>query len=176
MKLSINLHDNRIKKKTSKGQALSLSDISPLLPIMEKSFSVFLSQNPHFKGVQFVSLSMTLCGKSKIRSLNRLYRQKDYATDVLSFPVHENLRFDKKVREKYPPTLDLGDLVICRDVAKIQAREFQITYAQEVIHLAVHGFLHLLGFDHEISRKEENIMEALEADLVKKIYKKLKVK
>jgi probable rRNA maturation factor len=119
---------------------------------------------------------MTLCGKTKIRSLNQIYRRKDYATDVLSFPVHENLRFDRSVQEKNPPTLELGDLVICRDVAKKQAREFGVSYEQEIIHLAVHGFLHLLGFDHEISRKEEIIMEGLEADLVKKIYKKLKVK
>ena len=140
---------------------------------MEKSFAAFLSKNPHFKGVKAVSISMTLCGRTKIRSLNREYRQKDYATDVLSFPVYENLRPDKKVRAKNLPEMELGDLVICKEIAKSQAREFGITYEQEIIHLAVHGFLHLLGFDHEISVKEEKIMEKYESELVNKIYKKL---
>jgi probable rRNA maturation factor len=174
MKLSIALHDSGIKKKTSK--ETNGESLGSLLPIVEKSFESFLKKNPHFTGVKLVTISMTLCGRAKIQKLNRDYRQKDYATDVLSFPVYENLRPDKKVREKNLPEVELGDLVICKDVAKKQAREFKITYEQEVIHLAVHGFLHLLGFDHEISAKEEKIMEGHEAELVEKIYKKIKVK
>jgi probable rRNA maturation factor len=88
--------------------------------------------------------------------------------------VFENLRPDRKLRTKNLPQIELGDLVICKEIAKSQAREFKISYEQEVIHLAVHGFLHLLGFDHEISTKEEKIMEAYESVLVNKIYKKLK--
>ena len=114
------------------------------------------------------------CGKVKIKSLNNKYRQINKATDVLSFPIFENLRPDKKVSEKNLPQIELGDLVICKELAKTQAVEFKISYEQEVIHLAVHGFLHLLGFDHEVSSKEEKIMEKLEAELVNKIYKKLK--
>ncbi|MGZ3790072.1 MAG: rRNA maturation RNase YbeY [Bacteriovorax sp.] len=171
MKLSITLLDSGIKKKTSKDKGPLSAEISA----MEEVFKKFLAKNPHFVGVKAVTVSMTLCGKTKIRGLNRKFRQKDYATDVLSFPVYENLRPDKKVREKNLPEMELGDLVICKDVAKSQAKEFGITYEQEVIHLAVHGFLHLLGFDHEISKKEEKIMEEFESDLVGKIYKKIKV-
>ncbi len=166
MKLSITLHDSGIKKKTSK--------VKDLTPLLEKSFTAFLAKNPHFAGVKVVTISMTLCGKTKIRRLNREYRHKDYATDVLSFPIYENLRPDRKVLEKNLPQVELGDLIICKDVALKQAKEFKITYEQEVIHLAVHGFLHLLGFDHEISTKEEKIMEENESKLVGKIYKKMK--
>lgn len=166
MKLIISHLDSGIKKKTSKAMDCEIS-------AMEKSFAAFLRKNPHFKGVKVVSISMTLCGRTKIRSLNHKYRQKDYATDVLSFPVYENLRPDKKARAKNLPEMELGDLVICKEIAKSQAREFGITYEQEIIHLAVHGFLHLLGFDHEISVKEEKIMEKYESELVNKIYKKL---
>lgn len=176
MKLSIALHDSGIKKKTSKDKGHGSSDFSELLPILEKSFGAFLTKNPHFGGVKVVTISMTLCGKTKIRRLNQEYRQKDYATDVLSFPIYDNLRPDKIVREKNLPQVELGDLVICKEIAKKQSKEFGITYEQEVIHLAVHGFLHLLGFDHEISAKEEKIMESYESELVNKIYKKLKVK
>ncbi len=135
-----------------------------------------LAKNPHFAGVQEVSLSMTLCGKTKIRSLNKLYRQKDYVTDVLSFPVYDNLRPDKKPKGKNLSQMDLGDLIICKEKALSQAREFEITYEQEIVHLAVHGFLHLIGFDHEISTKEEKIMESYENELVGQIYKSLKKK
>lgn len=176
MKLSIALHDSGIKKNTSKAHNESVKlvmDILGVLPIVEKTFENFLKKNPHFKGVKAVTITLTLCGKAKIRKLNKDYRNKDYATDVLSFPVYENLRPDKKVLEKNLPEVELGDLIICKDVAKRQAKEFDITYVQEVLHLATHGFLHLLGFDHEISAKEEKIMQAYEDDLVKKIYKKL---
>lgn len=144
--------------------------------ILEKTFAAFLMKNPQFSDVLEVSLSVVLCGRTKIRTLNRQYRQKDYVTDVLSFPIYENLRPDKKVRRKNPPLVELGDLVICKEKARVQAREFKITYEQEIIHLAVHGFLHLLGFDHEKSLKEEKIMENYEAKLVSEIYKKLKAK
>jgi probable rRNA maturation factor len=166
MKLTISFYDSGIKKKTSK--------VADLIPILEKSFTAFLSKNPHFAGVKDVSISMVLCGKRKIQSMNLKYRQLDKATDVLSFPIFENVRPDTKVREKNLPQVELGDIVICKEVATAQAREFKITYEQEVIHLAVHGFLHLIGFDHEKSLKEEKIMEKYESDLVSKIYKKLK--
>lgn len=170
MNLTITLYDSGIKKKASKVSGA----IYTLIPALEKSFGLYLSRNPHFKGVKDVSISMTLCGKRKIQSINQKYRQIDKATDVLSFPVFQNLRPDKKTRAKNLPQLELGDLIICKEIAKSQAREFKISYEQEVIHLAVHGFLHLLGFDHEISSKEEKVMEKIEGELVKKIYKKLK--
>lgn len=168
MKLTITLYDSGIKKKTSKVRAFEYS-------ALEKVFAAFLSKNPHFSGVKAVSISMTLCGRAKIRSLNRKYRQKDCATDVLSFPVYENLRPDKKTGAKNLPEVELGDLIICKEIARAQAREFKISYEEEVVHLAVHGFLHLLGFDHDVSLREEKIMEKYEAELVNKIYKKRKV-
>ncbi len=171
MKLTIALYDSGIKKNTSKVS----TEISNLIPILEKSFCLFLIKNPHFTGVKNVSISLTLCGKRKIQTMNLKYRKMDKATDVLSFPVFENLRPDyKKTDPEILTQLELGDLVICKEIAKAQAREFGISYSEEVIHLAVHGFLHLLGFDHEISSKEEMIMERYESELVKKIYKKIK--
>ncbi len=117
-----------------------------------------------------VELAVTLCGKSKIRTLNRQFRKKDKATDVLSFPLCDNLR-------KFPeemPLLSLGDIFICHEVASRQAQAFELSYEDEVVHLLSHGFLHLLGFDHEISPKEDKLMRGLEEELVKKISKRLK--
>jgi probable rRNA maturation factor len=119
---------------------------------------------------------LTLCGKTKIKSLNKEFREINKVTDVLSFGIHENLRPDKIPRRKSEinllPTLELGDIFICKEVALLQAKEFEITFLQEIFHLATHGFLHLLGFDHEVSEKEEKIMESYEKILVDSIYKK----
>lgn len=172
MKLSIALIDSGLKKQPSKAEGKD--SVLAVLPVVEKTFEEYLKKNPNLKGVKEVTITLTLCGKAKIKKLNKEYRDKDYATDVLSFPVYENLRPDKKSKEKALPQLELGDLVICKDVAKTQAKEFGITYVQEVIHLASHGFLHLLGFDHEISVREEKIMQGQEDQLVQKIYKRLK--
>lgn len=169
MKLEIFYQNSGLKKDTSKGME---SVISALQTVLAKN----LTKNPHFAGVKDVSMTMTLCGKTKIRTLNKQYRQKDYVTDVLSFPIYDNLRPDKKPKGKNLSQMDLGDLVICKEKALSQAREFEITYEQEVVHLAVHGFLHLIGFDHEISVKEEKIMEAHESELVGQVYKILKKK
>ena len=169
MKLQIFYQNSGLKKDVSLNME---SVISALQSVLAKN----LSKNPHFAGVKDVSMTMTLCGKTKIRTLNKQYRQKDYVTDVLSFPIYDNLRPDKKPKGKNFSQMDLGDLIICKEKALSQAREFEITYEQEIVHLAVHGFLHLIGFDHEISSKEEKIMEAYETELVGLIYKVLKKK
>lgn len=167
MKFLIFYQNSGLKKDESLGMASVVSTLQSVLAKM-------IVKNPHFAGVKEVSMTMTLCGKTKIRNLNKKYRQKDYVTDVLSFPIYDNLRPDKKPKGKNLSQIDLGDLVICKEKALAQAGEFEITYEQEVVHLAVHGFLHLIGFDHEISMKEEKIMEKYESELVGKVYKELK--
>jgi probable rRNA maturation factor len=80
-------------------------------------------------------VALALVSDARMRALNRAYRRKDYATDVLSFPAGA------------PPAL--GDLVIATGVAKRQAREAGQSYQTELRVLALHGLLHLLGYDHE---------------------------
>lgn len=119
-----------------------------------------------------IEMSLTLCGATKIRTLNREHRGKDKKTDVLSFPAHEDLRTgaDGPVFGM----LSLGDIIICKEVATSQAKEFKIDVEEETVHLLVHGFLHVLGYDHEVSESEEKIMQDLESKLLKKISMKLK--
>lgn len=123
--------------------------------------------------VEEVELSLTICDDVKIQELNRDYREKDKVTDVLSFPVHDSLR-PKMIDEIFiDKILNLGDVIICKSVAIKQAVEFKITYEQEIIHLFIHGVLHVCGYDHEISKIEEDIMFELEEKLVEEIYKNL---
>jgi len=81
------------------------------------------------------TVSLAIVSDRRVRSLNRAYRRKDHATDVLSFPANER-RF-------------LGDIVIARGVARRQARAAGHSEATELRVLALHGLLHLLGYDHE---------------------------
>ncbi len=134
-----------------------------------KESESFLYKNLHFQG-PLVEMSVKFCGKKEIQRLNFSYRSKNKPTDVLSFPIYDNLR--KEIRSLPQTPIELGDIVICLDVAKKQAKEFNISLEQELIQLLLHGFLHLCGFDHEINSKEEKIMFDLEEKLMEKLWKK----
>jgi probable rRNA maturation factor len=87
-------------------------------------------------------VTVVLATDARVRTLNRDYRGKDYATDVLSFPDEETPGVKGIPRH-------LGDIVIARGVATRQAREAGHALATELRILALHGLLHLLGYDHE---------------------------
>ena len=123
--------------------------------------------------VKRIELGVTLCGAQKIRTLNREYRGKDKSTDVLSFPVFEDLRPGSEERDFLTPVLDLGDVLICREKVYEQAKRFELPPLAEALHLIAHGFLHVCGYDHERSDAEEQVMQRLEDKLVKAMYEKV---
>lgn len=126
-----------------------------------------------FASVKRIEMGVTLCGKNKIKSLNRNYRGKDKVTDVLSFPVYEDLRKGSDERSFLMPEIDLGDVIICREKVYQQARDFALPPLAEALHLVAHGFLHLCGYDHERSEKEEKQMQELEDRIVAALYKRV---
>ena len=85
-------------------------------------------------------VAVVFVGDARMRSLNRAYRGVDAPTDVLSFPAADSHEPDGGV---------LGDIVIATGVARRQAREAGHPFATEARVLALHGLLHLLGYDHE---------------------------
>ena len=111
-------------------------------------------------------VSVTVCGDAYIRDLNRDYRGKDKPTDVLSFPASEAL----DALDPDNGALILGDVVISLDTARRQAEEYGNTVEREISFLVVHGMLHLLGFDHEISEDEERIMFTEQKKIIKELY------
>jgi len=90
------------------------------------------------------------------RSLNRHYREKNYATNVLSFPA------ELPTGVKLPL---LGDIVICAPVVAREAREQHKLLHAHYAHLTIHGVLHLLGFDHE-NEREAMVMETIERGIL----------
>ena len=109
------------------------------------------------------AVSVTFTDKDGIKELNRDYRGVDSVTDVLSFPQCDDV-------EEIPGEGEilLGDVVICRERAAEQAREFGHSLDREMIYLFTHSILHLLGYDHmeeeekrEMRLKEEEVMDFL---------------
>ncbi|NIQ00557.1 MAG: rRNA maturation RNase YbeY [Nitrospinaceae bacterium] len=97
-------------------------------------------------------LSLLLTDDLEIQQLNRTYRNIDQATDVLAFPQDEDA-----VNES-GDTL-LGDVVISTETAARQAADHDLGFNEELILLAIHGILHLLGYDHERSPQDARIMQ-----------------
>jgi probable rRNA maturation factor len=100
-------------------------------------------------------LSISLVGDHAIRRLNRTWRKKDKATDVLSFPAGD-------LPKGTPGPRQLGDVVISLDTAKLQAREYERTLESEVARYLAHGLLHLLGYDHERPKDAQKMARAEE--------------
>jgi len=109
-----------------------------------------------------IEASLNLVGEAKIRELNKKYRGKDKITDVLSFPLEES-------RLKKHAILPLGDIFICLPFAVKEAERQSISLKKELAWLTVHGFLHLLGYDHEKSKQDAEKMFKLEKKILSKL-------
>ncbi len=105
-------------------------------------------------------ISLTFVDNEAIRELNNASRNKDSATDVLSFPMLEAdedgtlIIYDEDIVDG---RVLLGDIVISAERAAEQAEEYGHSLVREMCFLAVHSVLHLLGYDHERSKEEEKI-------------------
>jgi len=106
------------------------------------------------------NLSIAFVGQGRMRKLNKKYRGKNKITDVLAF---EN---KKLPQEPYSRELQkiqgLGEVVICLREVKKSEKKFNIPFEKELARVLIHGILHLLGYDHEKSEKEDKIMREKE--------------
>jgi probable rRNA maturation factor len=122
-------------------------------------------------GLDECELSLTLTSDRAMRRLNRDFRGIDTATDVLSFSQIEQAGSappnPRSVRNS--PGLPVGDVVISIDTALRQAREYRVSPSSRLRRLLVHGFLHLIGYDHERSASDARRMFARERALTAKI-------
>lgn len=117
-------------------------------------------------------IDITFVGEKAIKKLNFDYRGIDKVTDVLSFP-NVNLKFPIDISE-YPLDINpetnrimLGDILICKKRANEQAMIFGHSVVREKAFLALHGILHLLGFDHILAEEEKEMIKIQHAILEK---------
>lgn len=118
------------------------------------------------------SVELELFDKEQIAELNKNYLNKSGPTDVLSFPMLNEIKpFDKA---NYPLDIDdngnvfLGSIIICPDVASENADKYGHSLSRELSYLFVHGLLHLLGYDHQ-TQKDKEIMRDKEEKILKRI-------
>ncbi|MEH7224518.1 rRNA maturation RNase YbeY [Bacillus sp. JJ1566] len=111
-------------------------------------------------------VSITFVDNDRIQEINREYRDKDQPTDVISFAMEEMGEGEIAIIGENIPKL-LGDIIISIPRAREQAEDYGHSFARELGFLAVHGFLHLLGYDHMTDKDEEKMFsrqkEILEA-------------
>ncbi|MZG52568.1 MAG: rRNA maturation RNase YbeY [Nitrospinae bacterium] len=110
---------------------------------------------------QDTEVSILLTGDKEIQGLNKEFRDIDQPTDVLSFP--QNPDEDPSI----PGEKFLGDIAVSLDTAKTQASEHGLALKEEIVLLLIHGILHLLGYDHEVSEQEDKKMRSKTRELFK---------
>ena len=115
-------------------------------------------------------ITITLTNPENIKEINKQYRNIERATDVLSFPMFEKDELEQKIKDndfKYPDVL--GDIIISIEKVEEQAKEYEHSFERELSYMLVHGFYHLMGYDHieeedkkRMRPKEEKILNDLE--------------
>lgn len=143
----------------------------------EELDNIFLATLDELKLPNVFDVELNFVDIKTIKELNSQYRKINKETDVLSFPAIQvdKTKFDIK---DYPYDIDyetgmllLGEILICTDIAKQQAKEYNHTFKREISYLFLHGLLHLLGYDHlnDNDKKEMRVIE-------EKILNKLDIK
>ena len=130
--------------------------------IIEHSCKVTLKASGITQYAKYIDISILLTNDNAIKELNRIYRDKDKATNVLSFPQEEWVAGDY---EDAGVNISLGDIVFALETIQKEALEQEKNFKDHLTHLVVHGTLHLLGHDH-MEPSDAKIMEALEVEIL----------
>jgi probable rRNA maturation factor len=111
-----------------------------------------------------VELSITFVNDERIQEINRQYRDKDQPTDVISFALNEQDEDELEILSDDMPNV-LGDIIISVPRIHEQAQDYGHSFERELGFLTVHGFLHLLGYDH-LTETEEKEMFTRQEDIL----------
>lgn len=113
-------------------------------------------------------ISITLTNPEEIQKINKKYRNIDKPTDVLSFPMFQKEEIEDLISNNYEIEDVLGDIIISIPKVKEQANEYGHSFERELSYMVVHGFYHLMGYDHmndddkkEMRKKEDEILNKL---------------
>ena len=114
--------------------------------------------------IETAEVSVTFVTNSMIQDINKEYRGKDQPTDVISFAMEELGEGEMEIVGSLEPRM-LGDIIISLDRTKEQAADYGHSFERELAFLAVHGFLHLLGYDH-MNEQDEKKMFARQEEIL----------
>lgn len=140
--------------ETNKVSEMEINQLSKLLQ--------FAASQQKLEGE--IELSVTFVDNNRIQEINKEYREKDQPTDVISFAMEELGEGEIPLMNSTLPRM-LGDIIISIDRAKEQAEDYGHSYSRELGFLTVHGFLHLLGYDH-MTKEDEEMMFSLQREIL----------
>jgi len=144
-------------------------DINHASPLWEKTSHRIIEQAVKIvvKSLKLpqMELSILLADETKIKLLNQEFRERETSTNVLSFPQHELTVFKY---DHLHENMLLGDIVFAYEIILQEARQQSIAFEDHLTHLTIHGFLHILGFDH-MTDEDALQMEQLEIKLLNQL-------
>ena len=143
-------------------EAKWLSELPEVEKIISKACLATLVESGILAHAKYLDVSMLLANDVKIQELNGDYRNKGQPTNVLSFPQEILTAGDY---EDVDVSISLGDIVLSLETIQKEAAEQKKTFEHHLVHLVVHGTLHLLGYDHE-EAGDAHIMESLEVEIL----------
>ncbi|MEM7179483.1 MAG: rRNA maturation RNase YbeY [Spirochaetota bacterium] len=146
-------------------QQITFSDESPLQKVISEQNVVcqIAKVLQYFNIKDNYEIIVTICSDAEIQILNNQFRNKNKATDVLSFPMTDE-------SFSIPGHQSLGEVVISFETLQRQAKQIGHGEKEEFYRLLVHGILHLLGYDHETSAEAEEEMQKLEDECLTLIF------
>ena len=112
---------------------------------------------------------VNLVDENKIHSINKEYRKIDRPTDVISFAFEDDFEGENKIVHNSSMRRDLGEIFICVDVMKRQAKEYGHSELREMSFLFTHGILHLLGYDH-MKEEDEKVMFKIQDEIMEILH------
>lgn len=134
------------------------------------AFAFLKAKKPTAFSRRNFEINILLADDKTVKTLNNDYRGKNKPTNVLSFPQINLQKFKRTSLDSFPTGINipLGDVVLGLEIIKKEARDQAKSLEQHVIHLIVHGVLHLLGYDH-MRLKDAKAMEKLECDILRQL-------
>jgi probable rRNA maturation factor len=142
---------------------ISINSLNTEIPEYSNSIVTFCNKVLNELSIDNWEVSLLFCDDNYIKELNKNYRNKDYPTDILSFPQGENINNN----EKYLA----GDIIISMNTLLKNADEYNVSAEEELKRLLIHGLLHLKGMEHneegcEMIRLQEKILEGFKKESI----------
>ena len=132
-----------------------------LSPLKRRYQTILKQAQKHLKIQDAWRVEVVMVRNEIMQQYNQHYRQKNYATDVLSFPLHEKIR---------DHDIFLGVIMIAYDKAVDQANAYGHSLQRELSFLFIHGILHLLGYDHQTEKAEQEMLALQDAIIGKRVH------
>lgn len=147
----------------------NIGAVSKLLPGYKKNIlevTETVVKSTFLRKSTFIEISLLFCDDKYIQNLNNIYRSKNKATNVLAFPQFCDINEKNIKKLEQDEVLAVGDIVISVDTLLKEAKDQNKSKMHHLLHLYVHGLLHLIGYDHILDEDAEK-MEGLETKILK---------